>query len=189
MSLSPFDSFQSRFVTYLLNFPRRILHSQSLSDVFVNQILEGSALKQITVISYPICCQFAVHMKRQSGLKYLHQGDSISGVRELSTRDLWHWSDIIIEESALNIAHYVTISQSQGRALPPFKLLQVGTKKWTDGKDAELMLFFEGCINLQAPCVLYMGQVFRYSPENAFCIFNQQIYFIIRYLLERASLM
>ena len=25
MSLSPFDSFQSRFVTYLLNFPRTIM--------------------------------------------------------------------------------------------------------------------------------------------------------------------
>ena len=36
------------------------------------------------------------------------------------------------------------------------------------------------CIfNLQAPCVLYIGQAFRYSPENAFYIFNQQIYFII----------
>ena len=34
-------------------------------------------------------------------------------------------------------------------------------------------------INLQAPCVLYIGQAFRYSPENAFYIFNQQIYFII----------
>ena len=30
-----------------------------------------------------------------------------------------------------------------------------------------------------APCVLYIRQAFRYSPENAFCIFNQQIYFII----------
>ena len=29
---------------------------------------------------------------------------------------------------------------------------------------------------------------FRYSPENAFYIFNQQIYFIIWYLLDRASL-
>jgi len=27
MSLSPFDSFQSRFVTYLLNFPRNISSS------------------------------------------------------------------------------------------------------------------------------------------------------------------
>jgi len=33
-------------------------------------------------------------------------------------------------------------------------------------------------INLQAPCVLYIGQAFRYTPENAFYIFNQQIYFI-----------
>ena len=29
----------------------------------------------------------------------------------------------------------------------------------------------------RASCIL--GQVFRYSPENAFYIFNQQIYFII----------
>jgi len=34
-------------------------------------------------------------------------------------------------------------------------------------------------INLQAPQFLYIGQEFRYSPENAFYIFNQQIYFII----------
>ena len=31
-------------------------------------------------------------------------------------------------------------------------------------------------------------QAFHYSPENAFYIFNQQIYFIIWYLLDRASL-
>jgi len=42
--------------------------------------------------------------------------------------------------------------------------------------------------NLQATCVLYIGQVFRYSPENAFYIFNQQIYFIIWYLLYSVSL-
>jgi hypothetical protein len=34
-------------------------------------------------------------------------------------------------------------------------------------------------INLEAPSVLYIGQAFRYSPENAFYIFNQKIYFII----------
>ena len=39
-----------------------------------------------------------------------------------------------------------------------------------------------------APCVLYIGQAFGYFPENAFYIFNQQIYFIIRYLLDRSSL-
>jgi hypothetical protein len=48
-------------------------------------------------------------MERQCSVKYLHQGDCISGVRELSTRDLWHWSDII-EEFALNTAHYVTMA-------------------------------------------------------------------------------
>ena len=42
--------------------------------------------------------------------------------------------------------------------------------------------------NLKAPYVLYVGQAFRCSPENAFYIFNQQIYFIIWYLLDRASL-
>ena len=38
----------------------------------------------------------------------------------------------------------------------------------------------------RASCTL--GQEFHYSPENAFYIFNQQIYFFIWYLLERASL-
>ena len=38
----------------------------------------------------------------------------------------------------------------------------------------------------RASCIL--GQAFRYSTENAFYIFNQQIYFIIWYLLDRASL-
>ena len=32
------------------------------------------------------------------------------------------------------------------------------------------------------------GQAFRCSPENAFYIFNQQIYFIIWYLIDGASL-
>ena len=34
-------------------------------------------------------------------------------------------------------------------------------------------------LNLQAPCILCIGQAFSCSPENAFYIFNQQIYFII----------
>ena len=38
----------------------------------------------------------------------------------------------------------------------------------------------------RASCIL--GQAFHYSPENAFYIFNQQIYFIIWYLFDRASL-
>ena len=38
----------------------------------------------------------------------------------------------------------------------------------------------------RASCIL--GQAFHSSPENAFYIFNQQMYFIIWYLLDRASL-
>ena len=47
---------------------------------------------------------------------------------------------------------------------------------------------FKATINLWAPCVFHIGQAFRYSPEKAFYVFNQQIYFIIWYLLDRASL-
>jgi len=43
-------------------------------------------------------------------------------------------------------------------------------------------------VNLEAPCVLYIEQASHYSSENAFYIFNQQIYFIISYFLDRASL-
>ena len=38
----------------------------------------------------------------------------------------------------------------------------------------------------RASCIL--GQAFHYSPENAFYIFNEQIYFIIWYLLDSGSL-
>ena len=53
-----------------------------------------------------------------------------------------------------------------------------------------LVLYVLPCWQLtfrhRASCIL--GQAFHYSPENAFYIFNQQIYFIIWYLLDRASL-
>ena len=38
---------------------------------------------------------------------------------------------------------------------------------------------FANWFNIQALCILYTGQAFRYSSENAFYIFNQQVYFII----------
>ena len=43
--------------------------------------------------------------------------------------------------------------------------------------DTEMIL--AGDFNFKAPRFLYIGQAFRYCPENAFYIFNQQIYFII----------
>ena len=36
--------------------------------------------------------------------------------------------------------------------------------------------------------VVYIGQAFHYYSENAFYVFNQQIYIIIWYLLDHASL-
>ena len=48
--------------------------------------------------------------------------------------------------------------------------------------DCNMLLTFRH----RASCIL--GQAFLYTPENAFYIFNQQIYFIIWYLLDRASL-
>ena len=34
-------------------------------------------------------------------------------------------------------------------------------------------------INLYAPCILYIGQTYRYSTEYTFYIFSQKIYLII----------
>ena len=36
MSLSPFDSFQSRFVTYLLNFPRNVERTDKRGKQAIN---------------------------------------------------------------------------------------------------------------------------------------------------------
>jgi hypothetical protein len=47
------------------------------------------------------------------------------------------------------------------------------TKCRSDGKQASTFVF-----NLQAAGILYIGQTYRYSPENAFYIFSQQIYVI-----------
>ena len=55
-----------------------------------------------------------------------------------------------------------------------------GGRKYRKKKSS---LTFRHC----ASCIL--GQAFHYSPENAFYIFNQQIYFVIWYLLDRASLL
>ena len=57
---------------------------------------------------------------------------------------------------------------------------------YVHGSSCKVSLFLLE-FNLKAPCVLYIGQAFRYSPENDFYIFNQQIYFIIWYFPDRAS--
>ena len=44
------------------------------------------------------------------------------------------------------------------------------------------------CLTFRHRASCIYGQAFHYSSENAFYIFNQQIYFIIWYLLDGASL-
>ena len=71
--------------------------------------------------------------------------------------------------------------------------LQLSRKEWSSFPLSGYKTFLRSVLfcptfNLWAPCVLYTGQAFRRFPENAFYIFNQQIYFIIWYLLDRASL-
>ena len=36
----------------------------------------------------------------------------------------------------------------------------------------------EFVLKLEAPCILYIGQTYRYSPECAFYIFSQQVYYL-----------
>ena len=56
MSLSPFDSFQSRFVTYLLNFPRtRRVHLILLYMVDMFMFRSDLAVKQL--VCHPIIIQ------------------------------------------------------------------------------------------------------------------------------------
>ena len=43
-------------------------------------------------------------------------------------------------------------------------------------------------LNLYAPCILYIGQTYRYSPEYSFYIFSQQMYLIIIIIFFRISL-
>jgi len=45
---------------------------------------------------------------------------------------------------------------------------------------------FMALFNLQAPCILYIGQAYRYSQEYAFYIFSQQIYLNIFFILSLA---
>ena len=107
---------------------------------------------------------------------------------------LWPW-DRLLGGNGGRCLGLTTLPPSFTDCLESWKLHPAGTLKACPGLyRVSFTSAFSFCtlwvkLNLQAPCVLYIGQAFRYSPENAFYIFNQQIYLIIRYLLDRASLM
>ena len=50
---------------------------------------------------------------------------------------------------------------------------------------ASLLTFHTVYLNFRHRASCILGQAFHYSPENAFYIINQQIYFIILYILDR----
>ena len=86
----------------------------------------------------------------------------------------------IFENRSLNIKMCVLIFSTN------FFWNIVHSKKNSAIYDEKCALFFMLTFRHRASCIY--GQAFRYSPENALYIFNQQIYFIIWYLLDRASL-
>jgi hypothetical protein len=51
MSLSPFDSFQSRFVTYLLNFPRNINVTPALQGMVYTIIKTDNTVAALDIPS------------------------------------------------------------------------------------------------------------------------------------------
>ena len=73
---------------------------------------------------------------------------------------------------------FTRLMQLQSFHLDKIMLFGCGNKSWR----------IKGRLNFRHRASCILGQAFRYSPENAFYIFNQQIYFIIWYLLDRPSL-
>ena len=74
-------------------------------------------------------------------------------------------------------------------------LSHVSYTAWRSDNTDNYLEILLTAVNLSSRCLTFrhsvsciLGQAFHYSPENAFYIFNQQIYFIIWYLLDRASL-
>ena len=93
----------------------------------------------------------------------------------------------VVEEKELLLRATTVASSSKG--LTKYLMLYIQFWSPDDGRKNRLKhveKFTELTFRHRASSIL--GQAFHYSPENAFYIFNQQIYFIIWYMLDRASL-
>ena len=86
----------------------------------------------------------------------------------------WHPANV-------SLAGYVSACKYWLRQLS----LYCSVRQWTRIFDVQLVVP-QLTFRHRASCIF--GQAFHYSPENAYYIFNQQIYFINWYLLDRASL-
>ena len=76
---------------------------------------------------------------------------------------------IRVTKICLNFGHRASYIQTDGPLLPTVRFLYIQSTN---------------IFNLYAPCILYIGQTYRYSPQYAFYIFSQQIYLTF---MHRAS--
>jgi len=81
-------------------------------------------------------------------------------------------------------------SNSQLHVLAATKLVNNRTacKILRDIRNSKQSSELSAILNFRRRGFCILGQAFHYSPQNAFYIFNQQIYFNVSYLFERASL-
>ena len=117
---------------------------------------------------------------------------------------LW-WREQIVKTTELSSSSFYFVSAARKTRNDVALLVNTAPSTMPRSASASVTLYASGsdlgpdiacpewflCFNIltfrhRASCIL--GQAFHYSPENAFYIFNQQIYFIIWYLLDCASL-
>ena len=98
---------------------------------------------------------------------------------------IWHWERVSFED--FGIAQSVSLHQCSTLILllvltcQKDKLAQPGSLQ-TNAVSTQRTAPYEQVLltfRHRASCIHVQGQAFHYSPENAFYIFNQQIYFII----------
>ena len=153
---------------YLRRVPmRRIPDRRVFSKVF-NTLRECGTLPSAHVSSERACQQ---HVEEEENILEMVQRSHNSSTRKLSTRlsdsqtRVWR----TLHEDCLYPFHPQRVQILH----PRDSAMRLEFCHWLHNNRQLVPLTFRH----RASCIL--GQAFRYSPENAFYIFNQQIYFII----------
>ena len=179
MSLSPFDSFQSRFVTYLLNFPCTQVESGPCPAMSIIPALIFSL--NSTAMCPPSCeSQHIAQLQTPPRKCYVQYRPKIPlPARVIQTRNPSY--SVYIKGYYKRNRHFRCCIENKLLMIQPkylhgfvvhvFNTLRTGLLNCLNARSRGLTF------RHRASCI--QGQEFRYSPENAFYIFNQQIYFII----------